>query len=127
MASSCDAEIFILTATIAQSLCIAASVFVIGRGLLCFQCIHHRKDIFVAAPAHVQEKDFILRHLFCLIDGAGEGVRWLQRRDNAFELGAELKGGEGVLVGCRQLGDASGLMEPRMFGANARIIEPCRN
>ena len=56
-----------------------------------------------------------------------ERMRRLERRDDAFELAAQLEGFERLGVGRRHIVDALHVVEPGMFGADARIVEAGRD
>ena len=68
-----------------------------------------------------------LRLLGRELDHLGEGVGGLERRDDALELGQELEGGERLLVGGRQVGDAADIVQPGMLRADAGIVEAGRD
>ena len=50
-------------------------------------------------------------------------MRGFERRDDALELAAELEGFQRFLVGRRDIVDTLQVIEPGMFGSDARIIE----
>src|SRR3984957_15014520 len=81
-------------------------------------------DVLVAAARQVQHHQVVLRTFRRELENLGQGVRGLERRDDAFELRAELEGVERFLVGRRKIGHPSHVVEPRMLGPDARIVEP---
>ena len=83
--------------------------------------------VLVAAAGEIDHHEVILRLLRREIEHLGDGVRRLERRDDAFELGQELEGLERFVIGRRQEGDAAEIGEPRMLGADARVVEPGRD
>ena len=60
----------------------------------------NREHIFVAPAAHVQDDQAVRSELLRHFPDAGERVGRLQRRDDAFEFGAELERLKRFLV-CR--------------------------
>src|SRR4029079_3702832 len=82
------------------------------------------EDVLVAAPTQVHEDDLILAHGRRELSHLGEGVCRLERRDDALDARAHLKGVERLLVRCRHVAHPAGVAEPRMLGADAGIIEP---
>ncbi len=56
-----------------------------------------------------------------------EGMGRLERRDDAFEARAELEGVQGLVIANGHIFDAPAVVQPRMFGANARIVQSGRN
>src|ERR1700733_9273192 len=48
----------------------------------------------------------------------------LQRRNDAFELRAKLESVKRFLVGRREIGHTANVVEPRMLGPDAGIVEP---
>ncbi len=58
------------------------------------------------------------------LDHLGERVRWLERRDDAFEPRAELERLQRLLVRRRKIGDAADVVQPCMLRSDARIVEP---
>ncbi len=57
----------------------------------------------------------------------GQAMRAFERRDDAFEPGAELERLERLLVGDRHIGDALGIVQEGMLGADAGIVEAGRD
>ena len=82
-----------------------------------------RIEILVAAAGEIDHHEVILRLLRRELEHLGDGVRRFQRRNDAFELGKELERVQRLVIGRRQEGDAADIVEPCMFGADARIIE----
>ena len=88
--------------------------------------LRDRVKVLVAAAGEIDHHQVILRLLRRELEHLGDGVRRLERRDDAFELGQELKGLERLVIGRRQEGDAAEIGEPGMLGADARIVEARR-
>ena len=82
-----------------------------------------RGEILVAAAGEIDDHQVILRLLGRELEHLGDGVRGLERRDDAFELGEKLKRVERLVIGRRQKRDAADVVEPGMFRADARIVE----
>ena len=64
-------------------------------------------QVLVAAAGEIDHHDVVLRLLRREIEHLGDGVRRLERRDDAFELGEELKRLQRFVIGRRQEGDAA--------------------
>src|SRR5712664_3867666 len=54
-------------------------------------------------------------------------VQGLERRHDAFEASAQLEGGEGILVGHRDVLDPLQVAKERVLGPHAGIVEPSRD
>ena len=54
-------------------------------------------------------------------------VRGLERRDDPLEPGAPLERGERLVVGHRDVARAAGVAQPRVLGADARVVEAGRD
>ena len=63
----------------------------------------------------------------CNLHDMGKGVGRFKGRNDTLQFAAQLKGGESLLVGGGHILHALHVMEPRMFGADAGIVEACRN
>src|ERR1700733_2632787 len=82
-----------------------------------------RIEVLVAAAGQVDHHQVIAGLLWREIKHLGDSVRRFQRRDDAFQLGEKLEGVERLIVGRRKKRDAAYIVEPRVLGPNARIIE----
>src|ERR1700694_3471212 len=85
------------------------------------------EDVLVTAAAHVHDQEIVLWHRRRQLLDEGQRVRWLQRRDDAFEPGAELEGRERLLVGDGHIFHASALLEPGVLRPDAWIVEAGRD
>src|SRR5579883_979774 len=61
------------------------------------------------------------------LDHLGDRVRGFERREDAFELRAQLEGGERLLVRHRHVGYALHVVQPRVLGPDTGIIEAGRD
>src|SRR5271165_7057553 len=86
-----------------------------------------RKNVFVAAPAHVHNEEIVRRQGGRELGHVSKRMGRLQRRDYAFQTRAELKGIERLAVGCIDISHAASIAEPRVLRANPRVIEACRD
>ena len=82
-----------------------------------------REDVLVAAAAEIHDDDLVLANGRGELDHLGQRMRRLERRNDAFDPRAELEGVEGLLVGCRHVGDAAAITKPGVLGADAGIVE----
>ena len=85
------------------------------------------KHILVAAPAHIHDHQVIARQIGCNFSDMGQRMRRLQRRNNALKPRDKLERLQCLGIGGRHIFHTSRIAQKRMFGANARIIEPGRN
>src|SRR2546423_4500914 len=85
------------------------------------------EDVLVAATAHVHDREIAARQRRRQLLDEGQRVRRLQRRDDAFEPGAQLESGERLLVGDGDVFHAARLLEPGMLGSDARIVQARRD
>src|ERR1700683_5750993 len=83
----------------------------------------NRIKILVTATGKVDHHKVIAGLPWREIKHLGDSVRWLQRRDDAFQLGKKLEGVERLIVGRRKKRDAAYVVQPGVLRPNARIIE----
>ena len=88
------------------------------------QMLRDRENILVTPPAQIGENDRILVHRRRDLLDRGYRVRWLQRRNDPFGAAQQLERGQCLDVGDAGVVDPADLLEPRMLGADAGIIEP---
>ena len=69
-------------------------------------------QILVAAAGEIDHHQMILRLFRRELQNLGDGVRGLQRRDDALKLGQERKGVQRLVIGRRQKGDAADVVQP---------------
>src|SRR3990170_3933975 len=81
-------------------------------------------EILIAAAGEIDHHQVILRLLRREVEHAGERVRRLQRRDDAFELAAKLERSHRLVVGGREEFHPAHVVEPSMLWPDAGIIEP---
>jgi hypothetical protein len=79
--------------------------------------------VLVAAAGEIDDDRLVLAHCRRDLHGVGHGVCGFQRRDDALGLGAELEGGQRLIVPDRNIFDAAGVAQPGMLGADAGIVE----
>src|SRR5579862_4709474 len=70
-----------------------------------FQMPRYALKVLVAAAGEVNHHQVILGFVRRQVQHPGDGVRRLERRDDAFEPGEELKRAERFIIGCRQESD----------------------
>ncbi len=78
-------------------------------------------------PERLTTHQMIFRPLRRQLHHLGDGVRRLQRRNDAFQPRQQLKRRERFVVGGGQIIDPAGLVQPGMLRTDAGIIEPRRN
>src|SRR5262249_44741779 len=71
--------------------------------------------------------EMIFRLLWRELDHARKRMRGLECRDDALEARAELKSDERLVIGSRKIFHALQIVEPRMLGTNAGIVESRRD
>ena len=69
-------------------------------------------EILVAAAGEIDHHQVILRLFRREVQDLGDGVRRLQRRNDAFELGQKLERVERLVVGRRQKDHAADIVQP---------------
>src|SRR5215213_11154658 len=97
-----------------------------GRSNPAPEMLRHRSQVLVAPAGQIEHHQMVLRLIGREIDQPGERMRGLQRRNDTFELAAQLKRGQRLVVGGGQKRDAAEVAQPRMFGTDAGIVEAGR-
>ena len=87
----------------------------------------HGEDVLIATPAHIHADDMIAGKLTRDLGDMGQGVRGLQRRDDALGLTAELKRIQSLGIGARNILRPTDIVEPSMLGPDPGIIQASRN
>jgi len=91
------------------------------------QLFGHGEDVLVPATAQIREDDRVLVHLLRALRDRRNGVRRLQRGNDPLGPAQQLEGFERLVVGDGGVFDAADVFQPRMLGADARVVEPCRD
>src|SRR5450631_324647 len=84
-------------------------------------------DIFVAATRKAHQHHGVRPELATYVQCAGECVRTFDRRNDAFGASEQTERVHCLGVGDRLVGNAAGLGQPRVLGADPRVIEPGRD
>ena len=72
--------------------------------------LRHGKNVLVAATAKIHHNNLIPGHGRCELHDMGKRMGGLERRDDALDAGQELEGFKRLLVGCRDVADATGIL-----------------
>jgi hypothetical protein len=67
------------------------------------QPLRHRENILIPAAAHIHYQQVIFRQFRCDFHDMGQGVRRLERWNDAFQLAAKLKGLDRFFIGRRDV------------------------
>src|SRR4051794_23985116 len=79
-------------------------------------------EILVTAPGQADEVEIALG----LLEQPGDGVRGLERRDDALGRRQLAEGRDRLLVGDRHIARASAVAQHRVLGPRARVVEAGR-
>src|SRR3546814_10725386 len=90
-------------------------------------CSSDLENILVPSARAVDDDDLVLAQRRRDAFGGGDGVRRLQRGDDALQLGQLLKARERFFVGHRLIPHAADLVQPGMLGADAGVVEAGRD
>ena len=77
--------------------------------------LSNREDILVAATTEVHHHQMVLRFLGCEFQNLGKSMGGFERRNDAFELGTQLKGIERFGIGRRKIIHAADIVEPSIL------------
>src|SRR5690554_4130320 len=83
--------------------------------------------VLVATAAQIDHNDMILGQRRRQLGDIGDGVRRLQRRDDALVLAQRLEPLQRLLIGDRHILNPLDVMQPGVFGTDARIIQTGRD
>jgi ABC-type dipeptide/oligopeptide/nickel transport system permease subunit len=87
------------------------------------QRLAHDVHVLVAATGEVDEDDLVRVQRLRQVRGVKDGVRGLQRRDDAFRLAEEREAFQGFAIGYRDVFGAARVLVEGVLGANAGIIQ----
>ena len=80
-------------------------------------------DVLVAATGQIQHHQMLLRAFRRELDHLGQGVRGLERGNDALELRTKQESVKRLFVGRREIGHPANVIEPRMLRPDAGIVE----
>ena len=83
----------------------------------------HRGHILVAPAGQAQGDHPALADLLGQFFQLGDGVGALQGGDDALDLGSQLEGGQGLVVGAGAVLGAADVVQPGVLGPDAGIVE----
>src|SRR6266446_10019221 len=83
----------------------------------------HLEAILIAAPRKTNHHHILMAPFRRDAHGLDDGMRRLQRRQDAFELAAQRERLERILVADVRVLDALGVLPVAVFGADAGVIE----
>jgi hypothetical protein len=81
------------------------------------------EDVLVAAAAEIHQHDALRPQVAGDLADAGEGVGGFEGGDDALQFGAELEGGESLVVGGADVLGATDVMQERVLRADAGVVE----
>jgi hypothetical protein len=91
------------------------------------QLIRHTLDIFITTSTQTYNNILSLLHCLRQLQRTVHSMRSLQRRDNALQLTDQLESNERFCIrGGNELG-ALVVFPRRQFGADTRVVQPCRH
>ena len=87
----------------------------------------HLVEVLVSPAGQVDDDVGVERHLRCDLDRLGDGVGRFERRHDAFGLGEQVEGGEGLPVVHRGVLHPAGVPPVRVLRPDRRIVEAGRH
>src|SRR5438067_1542894 len=89
--------------------------------------LRDRVHVLVAAARQVDQDDLVFRQRRRQLDGVGDRVRGLERRDDALDAAAVVESGQRFLIGDRDVLRAFDVLQPGVLGTDARVVQAGRD
>src|SRR5439155_24216200 len=91
------------------------------------RALGNRIHILVAAAGEIHEHDRIARERWRKLRRVGKRMRGFERWNDSLDAAASVKCRECFFIGDRHILGATAVLQPRMLGTDARIVETGRH